>query len=88
MKDHSELWWLYWLLDSQPFQGSRGQPALTAASEGWDADRGVGLAPEVLWGLGGDRPEGGRPRCEGPLRCGYSPWERHTSRMKAEDAGL
>lgn len=53
MKDHSELWWLYWLLDSQPFQGSRGQPALTAASEGWDADRGVGLAPEVLWGLGG-----------------------------------
>lgn len=53
MKDHSELWWLYWLLDSQPFQGSRGQPALTAASEGWDADRDVGLAPEVLWGLGG-----------------------------------
>lgn len=52
MKDRSELWQLYWLLDSQASQGSRGQPALTVTSEGWDADRDVGLAPEVLWGLG------------------------------------
>lgn len=51
MKDHSELWRLYWLLDSQPFQGSRGQPALTVTSEGRNADRGAGLALEVLWGL-------------------------------------
>lgn len=36
----------------------------------------------------GNRPEGGRARCEGPLRCGYSPRERHTSRMKAGDTGL
>ena len=38
VKDHSALWLLDWPLDSQPFQGCRGQAALTVTSESWEAD--------------------------------------------------
>lgn len=58
---------LYEPLDSQSFQGSRGQPALTVTRESWDGGRGVG---QGIVGLSQEpgiraRSEGGRLRCEG-----------------------
>lgn len=39
------LWLLYWFLDSQPFEGSRGAPALTITRGSWDAGKCVSQAP-------------------------------------------